>query len=120
MTEAETKTEKEIKQDSRGILDHAGELLETYYQYVSVALAQKTINLASSVIHSFTVAILAVIVFSFLGLGVAWWLGEIMNNHAGGFFIVAGVYLLIMILLVLARKKLFAFLSDLITKKIYE
>jgi len=56
-----------------------------------------------------------------LGFGLAWWLGDVINSRAGGFFIVAAFYLVVMIAMIIMRKRLiFPLLRNIITRKIYE
>lgn len=120
MEEEQTKTEG-IKESASDLVDHVTDFLETYYQYIAINVAQKSVNLASGAINFVVLVFLSLLVISFIGFGVAWWLGDILNNRAAGFFIVAGFFLVIMILLVLMRKKLiFPFLRNIITRKIYE
>ena len=69
------------------------DFLETYYQYIGINVAQKSINLASGAINFVIVIFLCLLIVSFTGFGLAWWLGDVINSRAGGFFIVAGFYL---------------------------
>ena len=120
MEEEKTKTEG-IKESASDLVDHVTDFLETYYQYIAINVAQKSVNLASGAINFVVLVFLSLLVISFMGFGVAWWLGDILNNRAAGFFIVAGFFLIVMILLIVMRKKLiFPFLRNIITRKIYE
>ncbi len=120
MSEEKTGTE-EIKKDTKDLVEHVTDFLETYYQYLSISLAQKIINFVSSTINSLILAFLCLLVISFSGFGLAWWLGDLINSRAGGFFIVAGIYLLIVVILIaMGKKVIFPFLRNLITRKIYE
>ena len=120
MEEEKTRT-KEIKEDSRDLVEHLTDLLETYSKLVIINATQKGIDISSSIIFSVTLALLGFLVVSFIGFGLAWWLGNVINNRAGGFFIVGGIYLLSMIILMATRKKMiFPFLRNFLTQKIYE
>ena len=120
MEEQKTKTE-EIKEDAKDLVGHVGDFLETYYQLLTIKLAQKVIDVTSSLINSVILAFLALLFISFVGLGLAWWLGNVVDNRAAGFFITAGIYLVIMLLLIVMRKKLiFPFLRNFLTRKIYD
>jgi Putative Actinobacterial Holin-X, holin superfamily III len=120
MEDETTKTEG-IKETATDLVDHVTDFLETYYQYISVNVAQKSVNLASGAINFVVIIFLCLLVVSFLGFGLAWWLGTVIDNRAGGFFLVAAVYLIIMIAIIVMRKKLiFPFLRNVITRKIYE
>ena len=120
MEEQKTKTE-EIKEEAKDIVNHVGDFLETYYQLLTVRLAQKVVDITSSLINSIILAFLGLLFLSFVSLGMAWWLGNVIDNRAGGFFITAGIYLVIIFLLVVMRKKLiFPFLRNFLTCKIYD
>src|SRR5580765_2874053 len=116
MEDLKAKTE-EIKEDAKDVAGHVGDFLETYYQLLTIKLAQKVIDVTSSLINSIILAFLGVLFISFVGLGLAWWLGDLINNRAAGFFITAGIYLLIMLLLIVMRKKLiFPLLRNFLTR----
>ena len=120
MEDQKTKTE-EIKEDTKDLVGHLGDFLESYYQLLTIKLAQKVIDVTSSLINSVILAFLGLLFISFVGIGLAWWLGDVINNRAGGFFITAGIYLVIMFLLIAMRKKLiFPFLRKFLTRKIYD
>jgi len=120
MEEEKTKTEG-IKESASDLVDHVTDFLETYYQYIAINVAQKSINLASGAINFVILIFLCLLIVSFIGFGLAWWLGDVINSRAGGFFIVAGFYLLVAVLLIVMRKKIiFPFLRNVITRKIYE
>ena len=121
MEEEKTKTEG-IKESASDLVDHVTDFLETYYQYIGINVAQKSVNLASGAINFVIVIFLCLLDCFFLQVsGLAWWLGDVINSRPGGFFIVAGFYFVIMIAMIVMRKKLiFPFLRNLITRKIYE
>jgi len=120
MEEEKTKTEG-IKESASDLVDHVTDFLETYYQYIAINVAQKSINLASGAINFVILIFLCLLIVSFTGFGLAWWLGDVINSRTGGFFIVAGFYLLVAVLLIVMRKKvIFPFLRNIITRKIYE
>jgi hypothetical protein len=120
MEEEKTRTQ-EIKEEAKDLAEHVTDFLETYYQLLTINVAQKGVNIASAVINAVVLCFLGLFAFGFIGLGLAWWLGNVINNRAGGFFITAGIYLVIIIVLIAMRKKvLFPFLRNLITRKIYE
>ena len=120
MEAEKTKTE-EIKDEAKDLVNDIGDFLETYYQLITITLAKKSIDIASSIINFVIIAFLSLLFVSFVGFGLAWWLGTVVGSRAGGFFITAGLYLVIMILIVVMRKKLiFPFLRNLLTQKMYE
>lgn len=120
MQEQKTKTE-EIKEEAKDIVNHVGDFLETYYELLTVRLAKSVVDITSSLINSIILALLGFLFLSFVSLGLAWWLGNVVDNRAGGFFITAGIYLVIIVAVIVMRKKLiFPFLRNFLTRKIYE
>ena len=74
MEEEKTKTKE--KDDNTGdLVDHVTDFLETYYQYIAINVAQKSINLASGAINFVVLVFLCLLIVSFAGVGIAWWLG---------------------------------------------
>ena len=118
----ETKTQKEgLKEETKDLADHVGDYLETYYQLITIKIAQKVINGASAAINAVIIGLLGLFFFSFISLGLAWGIGNLVNSRAGGFFIMGGFYLMILLIIVAMRKKTIApFLRNFLTKKIYE
>jgi len=120
MEEPKTKVE-EIKEDAKDLFEHITDYLETYYELISITVAQKTINIASGIINVMILAILGLFAFGLISLGLGWWLGNLLNSRVGGFFLVAGIYAVLMIAIIVMRKKvIFPFLRNLLTKKLYE
>ena len=120
MEEAKTKA-REVKEETKDLLEHITDYLETYYQLVTINIAQKGINIASALVNAVVLVILGLFTFGFISLGLGWWLGNLVNSRAGGFFILAGIYVVIMVAIIVMRKKtILPFLRNFITKKIYE
>ena len=70
---------------------------------------------------SLVVLFLGVFVLLFSGIALGIWLGEVLDSPALGYLLVAGIYLLIIIILVLLRKRIvFPMIRNLIINKIYE
>src|SRR5678816_4663779 len=82
MEEEKTKTEG-IKESASDLVDHVTDFLETYYQYIAINVAQKSINLASGAINFVILIFLCLLIVSFTGFGLAWWLGDVINSRAG-------------------------------------
>jgi hypothetical protein len=65
--------------------------------------------------------VLGLFVLIFASLGLGWWLGDVMNSRAGGFFAVAGFYLLLVLCVVLMKKKIiFPYIRNLFIRKVYD
>jgi Putative Actinobacterial Holin-X, holin superfamily III len=120
MVEEQAKTE-DVSENLNDLVGHVTDFVETYYRYAGVSIAQKGINVGSSIINSLVFAFLGLLVVSFAGFGLAWWLGDLLKSRAGGFALVAGFFLLVLLVMVWMRKTLiFPFLRNFLTRKIYE
>jgi hypothetical protein len=121
MEEVKTQTDDSLKENARDLFDHATDFLETYYQVTVLNVAQKGINLASAIINGVVLFFLGLFFLLFASLGLAWWIGDMINSRIGGFFIVSGVFVVTMVVIVVMRKKrIFPMLRNMITRKIYE
>src|SRR5215212_9578759 len=120
MEEVKTTTQ-EIKEETKDLFDHATDYLETFFNLTVINIAQKGINIASGVINGVLLIFLSLFAVLFAGIGLAWWVGNLVNSRAGGFFIVAGFFLLVMVCIIAMRKKtIFPFLRNFLTRKIYD
>jgi len=112
---------KEFKTKAEDLVHHLGNLADTYYKLSLVKITKKATNIVSGVAAGIATLFLFVITLFFLGMGLAWWLGQLLNSMPAGFFIVAAIFIVLMILLVVLRRKLvFPFLKKAILKKLYE
>ena|ERR1700730_2248715 len=120
MEEEKTRT-TDLEEDAKDLTEHVADFLETYFKLTSVKLAQKTVTFVSSLVNFAVLAGLFFLFVFFAGLGLAWWLGTVVNSRAGGFFIAAGIYLLVMFLLMtIGKKTIIPFLRNVITRLIYD
>jgi hypothetical protein len=120
MEEEKTKTQN-LAEEAADLKDHVTDFLETYVQLISIKLAQRVINLASTVINFTILAYLFFLFLFFIGFGLAWWVGGVVNSRAGGFFIVAGFFLLcIIFLMTIGKKTVIPFLRNVLTRLIYD
>ncbi len=81
------------------------EYAETRIELGVLSIQDKTASVLSSIALGFIIGILGVFVILFLSVGAAWLIGHCINNIACGFFIVAGFYLLITLIIFLKRDK---------------
>ena len=110
----------EEKKTGDKIVESTEDILETYRNLVSISLVEYTSLGASASLVGIVYLVFIVFALLFVGLGSAWWLGEVMNNMKAGFFIVSGAFACILIItMLLAKRTLVPFLRNLIIKEIY-
>jgi len=110
-----------IKAKAENLTEHIKEYAETYIKLGVIKVTDKAAGFASVSIMGILLCFLSLCILFFLGLGAALWLGEIFNDIKAGYFIVAGFYLLLTIILIVFRESLlFPLVRNFIIKKVYE
>lgn len=95
--------------------------VDSLYQLSLVKVTEKAANTAAYTVTGFIITIFAILVLLLAGIGAAWWLGELLESTAAGFFVVAGFYLLCMLFIFIFRKKIIVpLIRNGIVKKMYE
>jgi hypothetical protein len=102
-------------------VDIGSDLVEAYRDLITIKIVEHTSKGASLSVVGLVSLVLAMFMLLFIGLGSAWWLGERLNDMKAGFFIVGGVYTLVLIVVIATWKKLLVpRIRNLIIKKMYE
>lgn len=105
--------------------DETYELVKQYTDdrllLLKIQSAKKTAKIISKVVYIFIASILLFFVFMFLGLMLAYFFSEKLNSNFYGFSIVAGIYLLCLLLFILIYKAYFSGkIKDMITTIFFE
>ena len=95
----------EIRERAVDVFDYATEYLEARWNLGILNASEKTVTTLSSLVAGIIVGIFGIIVLLFVSLGAAWMIGEEMDNHAAGFFIVGGFYAIVGVILYNIRDK---------------
>jgi hypothetical protein len=110
-----------LKQTTQHLTEHLGELLESYYRLGVLNVTDKATVIASFTITILVVTILIMFALLFIGFGFGWWLGNQLQSMLAGFAIVAGVFILLVVMIMALRKRvLLPFIRNVIIKKVYE
>jgi hypothetical protein len=101
------------------LLEKATEYAKTSYELVKLKAVDKTSDVVSSILpHSATLILVASFLI-FLNFGIAFWLGEILSEIYFGFFVIAGFYFLIAIVVhFFMHKRLKKRIGDYIIKQL--
>jgi len=112
---------EEEKKSGEKILDLAGDMVENYRNLITIKIIEHSSRAGAISMLGIILMVVAVFVLLFAGTGFAWWLGEELQNMKAGFFIVGGVYSVILLIMILiAKKMLLPSLRNMIIKKIYD
>jgi hypothetical protein len=87
------------------LLERASEYGKTSLELVKLKTLDKTTDIVSSLVPQSVVIILIASFMLFLNLGIALWLGDILGKTFYGFFVVAGFYILVGIVIHLFMHK---------------
>ena len=110
-----------LKEDAKDVLNHAGDYAQTFYKLSLVRLTKKVSDIASGVVNSVLIFFIGLCILLFISFAGAWWLGDVLNNRALGFLLIAAFYVLLVVILILIRKKVISpFIRNTLISKIYE
>ncbi len=112
---------EQLKSSTQQLKDHVGEYVSTYIQITKAKATQGASKAAVGAAIGIASFLLALFFLFFLFCGVAFWLGNVIENRQAGFFIVAGFFGLLILLVFALRKKVIGpFVQNAIISKIYE
>ena len=97
------------------------EIVDTYYRLGVATATQKGADIAAASVAGILMAFFGFFAFLFLFIGLAFWVGSLVNSVAGGFLIVAGFFALLMgLIIALKGKVIYPMIRNTIVKKVYE
>ena len=103
------------------LIENARDIVETSYKLLVLKVVDKATRILSSALAAITFFVIGFFVVLFLGIGTAIWIGEALENMKAGYFITAGIFIVVILIIYLLRKKIvFPALRDSIIKKFYE
>ncbi|MBL7736968.1 MAG: phage holin family protein [Chitinophagaceae bacterium] len=112
---------EELKNKAEALTESVKEYVETYYKLSVLNITEKATNVASAALSGILILFLGLFILLFSGLALAVWLGELLDSRSLGYLIVALIFLLILVILFLLRKRIvFPGIKNAIIKKLYE
>lgn len=75
------------------LFDQLNRHLETRWEYFTLNATEKMSALAANIAGGFTIFIFSLLVLFFFTLGFAWWLGDYIDNRAGGFALTGLIFI---------------------------
>lgn len=95
-----------IQDHIEGLSEDAKDYIESSVEYYKLDAYKKTAKATSALLKFFIISGIFLLFFAFLLIAIAIWLGELLDSMYLGFFIVAGVNLLLIIFFSSVGKKL--------------
>ena len=77
--------EKDPEQLVQRLFDQVNEPLETRWAYFTLAFTEKLSLILANLAGVMTIFVFTVLVLFFFCMGFSWWLGDLIQNRAGGF-----------------------------------
>jgi hypothetical protein len=112
---------EDLKTNVGQLKDHATEYVKTYIDLAKVKATKGASNAAAGAAIGIVSFLFAFFFLEFVFIGLALWVGRMVESLAGGFFIVAGFFLLLIILVFALRKKVIVpMIRNGIISKVYE
>lgn len=110
-----------LKTSTQQLKDHVGEYVNTYIQITKAKATQGVSAAASGVTIGIAAMFFGLFFLFFLFCGIALWIGALIGNRQAGFFIVAGFFALLIVLIFALRKKVIVpLIQNAIISKVYE
>ena len=99
----------------------AEDIFDTYTRLAKATATKKGADAAAAGVSGILIAFMGLLAFLFAFIGLAFWVGTLVNSTAGGFLIVAGFFALLMVLVITTKGRLIhPVIRNTIVKKVYE
>lgn len=112
---------EEVKSNAANLKDHVSDYVSSYVQLAKAKATKGASTAVSSIVIGISAFFFAFFFLFFVGFGLGWWLGTVVDNRAAGFFMVAGLFLVLVVVVFALRKKvIIPLIRNAIISKIYE
>lgn len=110
-----------LKESAQRLKTNVTDYVHTYVELTKAKVTQSASTAASGAVIGVAALFLGIFFLFFLFCGLAFWVGDLINSRAGGFFIVAGFFLLLVVLVFALRKNVIVpAIRNAIISKVYE
>ena len=89
----------------KALLEKSQDYLETKIEIAKLKTIDKSADALSTIVVLISVIILSILFFLFVSIGLAFWIGWLLGSVYAGFFIMAGVYGIAVLLLYVFREQ---------------
>ena len=112
---------EDLKTKTTHLKDHVTEYVQTAVQLAKAKATKTASNAAAGAAIAIMSLVLGIFFLIFLFTALAWWLADILNSNALGFLCVAGLFLVLILLIIALRKKLIVpLIRNAIIRAIYD
>jgi hypothetical protein len=123
MIEEQHATEEKVplKTAVGNLKDSAEDIIDTYSKLAIATATKKGADAAAGAVSGILMAFIGMLTLVFAFIGLAFWIGTLVNSTAGGFLIVAGFFALLLVLIIVTKGRLITpLVRNTIVKKVYE
>jgi protein-S-isoprenylcysteine O-methyltransferase Ste14 len=112
---------EDLKTKTAHLKEHVSDYAKTTIDLVKAKATKGASNAAAGAAIGVVAFLLTIFFLIFLFTALAWWLASLMNSAALGFLCVAGLFLLLLVLIFVLRKKVIVpLIRNAIISKVYE
>lgn len=112
---------EELKSKAGDLTESITDYIQTYYKLAVLNVADKSTGIIASLLAMLGIMFLGMFILLFSGLALGVWLGNLLDNRALGYLLVAAFFLLMLIILLVLRKRfIFPIIRNQIINKLYE
>ncbi len=112
---------EELKTNAQSLKTHVGDYVNTYVQLAKAKATQGASNAASGAVIGIAAFLFGLFFLFFVFCGLALWIGSLIGSTAGGFFIIAGFFLILIVLVIALKTKVIVpAVRNAIISKVYE
>lgn len=97
--------ETKAKDNIESLFEQTGEYLETRIDLFKMKAVDKSSDMVSSLVAKLVLLFFLFVFIVVLNIGISFFLGELLGKISYGFFIVAGFYLICLLVFMLMQKK---------------
>ena len=110
---------EELKAKAEQLTEDIGGMLDTYYKLAVIKTAEKATSVSTGLLTVLIISLVSLSIFLFIGIGLSVWMGELLNSTIAGYFVVALLYIALLMLFIALRKKIVhPVIRDLIVRKL--
>jgi hypothetical protein len=95
-----------LQEELKGLPKQLEEYADTYLKLLSAKLAQKYVNAGAGIVSGLMFYVPLLFAFLFAAAALAWWVGDMLHNHALGFLLVSALFLIIAMVVILSSRKM--------------
>ena len=112
---------EDLKSKAGNLTDSISDYVQSTYKLTLLNAADKATGIAASTLATVVIVFLGIFVLFFGGIALGVWLGELLDNTALGYLLVAALFTLIILIIVAMRRRIvFPMIRDSLIKKLYE